>query len=442
MSEAVPRTPRTVVLIQAFIIVIATGFAVAGLRTVYLTETAASRLATVYALAHHGTWFIDRPLDEPPNPFERATIDKAEVMDHLLSTKPPVLPLLMTGEYLLLRWGPGWTLEDRQDIRAILRFMITTLVLIPFVAGLVFFARTLNMLVENPWWRVPPLLALALGTQYAGFAAQFNNHVPATALLIIMLYYTLGLCAGHLRPVWWRFVLIGLTGTLVFTLDMPATIFVAAAGLFVLFRFPRPALTWAVLGGLGPLLVHFGLMLAVTHSPLPIQMHEDWYLFESSYWRNPGGIDALNTPKVRYLFHMTFGRYGVFLLFPVLVTGLAGFVLALARRGLKCRQYILAGGAALLVLTAYYLYKTNNYGGAAYGFRWYIAAMPVLLLMGLPVLARTRRLWQGAVIALLLAVSTYSAWECYRHPWGSDVAWPSRVLFGPGYEHQEEMPPQ
>lgn len=435
MFEEVPRTPRAIIFVQAVIILAAAGCAIAGLRTVYLTETAASRLATVYALAHDGSWFIDRPLDEPPNPFERATIDKAEFQNRLLSTKPPVLPLLMTGEYLVLHHTFGWRLDNRADIRNVLRFMIATLVILPFVIGLVFFARIVNMLLPQPWMRTIPLFALAFGTELFGFAPQLNNHVPAAALLIVMLYHTLALCTGLRRPVWWRFVLVGLAGTLVFTLDMPATIFVASAGLFLLLRFPRASLTWAVLGGLGPLAVHFGVMLAVTHSPLPVQMHESWYLFESSYWRNPAGIDALNNPKHLYLFHMTFGRYGDFLLFPILITGLLGFAFALFRPGLRGRVYILAGGAAFLILTAYYVLKTNNYGGAAYGFRWYIAAMPVLLLMGLPVFEAARKGWRPAVLGLLLVVSVYSGWECYQQPWGSDVGWPSRLLFGPSYEH-------
>ncbi len=146
----------------------------------------------------------------------------------------------------------------------------------------------------------------------------------------------------------------------------------------------------------------------------------------------------MNEPKPLYLFHMTFGRYGAFLLYPVLLTGLIGFMLALGRRDLRARRFILSGGAALAILTSYYVFKTNNYGGAAYGFRWYITAMPVLLLMGLPVFQRIRKPWHGALLAVVLAVSMYSAWECYRHPWESDAGWPSRWVFGPSFERQTD----
>ena len=41
-------------------------------------ETANSRLATVYALVHDGTWYIDRPTEASPNPFEVLTVDKVQ----------------------------------------------------------------------------------------------------------------------------------------------------------------------------------------------------------------------------------------------------------------------------------------------------------------------------------------------------------------------------
>ena len=71
---------------------------------IFAGDTVTSRLATVYALAHDGTWYIDRPLDLPENPFIAHTVDKVVTKEgRLLSSKPPVLPLLMTGEYMVMR---------------------------------------------------------------------------------------------------------------------------------------------------------------------------------------------------------------------------------------------------------------------------------------------------------------------------------------------------
>ncbi len=89
-----------------------------------------------------------------------------------------------------------------------------------------------------------------------------------------------------------------------------------------------------------------------------------------------------------------------------------------------------AGAAGFVVLTAYYAASTNNYGGEAYGFRWYIGAAPILLLMGAPVAGRARRPWQWVVLAVLAGVSAWSFWECARHPWQADAEW-TTALFGP-----------
>ena len=50
--------------------------------------------------------------------------------------------------------------------------------------------------------------------------------------------------------------------------------------------------------------------------------------FRNSYWRNPIGVDGLNEAWYVYLFHMTFGRFGTFVLFPVLIFALPGTVKA------------------------------------------------------------------------------------------------------------------
>lgn len=426
---------RAIRAAEATVLLAALLLSLYGLRTVYLNETVKSRLATVWSLVHDGSWYLDRPATQPPNPFEQQTIDKVEINGRLLSTKPPLLPLIMTGEYVILHRLFAWDLdlEKRDDLKSILRFMTFSLVGLFYLLTLVIFARLLDLFVLAPRHRVILLFTLAFATQLPGFAAQLNNHVPAAAMLITALYFALGLGNGKLAPEKWRFFLFGLASALVFTLDMPITIFAALAGLYLLSRFPRQALLWSGIGAAGPLLVHFGIMFAITGSPLPVQVNGQAFLFEGSYWRIPTGVDALNEPKPLYLFHMTFGRHGAFTLFPILLIGLGGLACAVFRRETPWRAYILGGGAGLAGLTLYYVTATNNYGGESYGFRWYIGAMPVLLLMGAPVLDTLRTRWKWAVVALLLAVSMYSAWECYQTPWGGQQEWTTRLIFGPAY---------
>ncbi len=413
------------------IILLAAGVAGSGVRTVLVGDAVTSRMATVHSLAQDGTWYIDRPANQPQNPFERITVDKVEVNGRLISSKPPLLTLAMTGEYLALNRLFGWTLENPLHLKRLLQCMNFSLITMAYAGTLLAFWMAAGLVVQPLWPRVYLLLALAFGTQMFGFSAQLNNHVPAACMAMTSIYLTLGLGSGIHAPAGWRFFLFGLSASLVYTLDLPMTIFVAPAGLFLLYRFPKQAALWAGLGAAPVLAVHFGCMMAITGSVLPVQVKGGMYLYESSPWRNPLGIDALNEPKGIYLFHMTFGRHGVFMLYPVLLAGLAGAVRALNRREMPWRGYILAGLACFLTLTTYYVFHTNNYGGEAYGFRWYIGAMPVLLLMGAPVLDTLCSRWKWGFMLILLAVSMYSAWECFQMPWRANNEWICRLFLGP-----------
>jgi hypothetical protein len=433
-SDVSVKAPSvTVLYIEILLILVAVSGVCLGLRSMAVGETVNSRMATVWSLTRDGTWYIDRPLDQARNPFEARTIDKVMINGRLLSSKPPVLPLLMTGEYIVLNRLFGWDLEDPEALQKLLQVMTLTLVIPSYAGILILFSMCLRWFIRPAWRRIPLLLALAFGTQLPGYSAEVNNHLPAAFTLLLSVYLALGMGLGHLSPKPWRFILFGLAGGLTFTFDLPMTVFVALSGLYLLLRFPREAVIFGGLGMLVPLGVHFGIMITVTGSPMPVQMDQNNFLFESSFWRNPGGIDGLSEPKGTYLFHLTIGRQGGFLLFPVLLTGVAGVAMALLRRDTPFRGAILAGALGFVLLTAYYVVRTNNYGGASYGFRWYLGAMSLVLLMSAPVVNRMNARWTWAIWTFLLAVSMYSAWECYQTPWGENLEWTSRYFFGPSY---------
>ena len=401
-----------------------------------------SRLATVYSLTRYGTFFIDRPPQEQPIRFEQHTVDKVMVKGEqigkavrggrLISSKPPILPLLMTAEYLGMRAALGWDLDNDPDIPRILYVMTLTLVGLAYVLTLLYFDRILSLFMNPSPPRFLMLLCLAFATQLWGYSTSINNHVPGACTTVIALYYGLGIALEKLPPTPRRFLLFGLASALTFTLDMPATLYPALAGLALLRKHPRMAILWAGAGAFVPLAIHFTVMLHVTGSPLPVQMHPELYQFDSSYWRHPHAIDALSEPKPTYLFHMTVGRCGLFSLYPILLLGPAAALSALLFPRTPHRAAVLTGAFSFLLITAYYAAKTNNYGGQAYGFRWYIASMPALLLMSLPLWRTFRRPWQWALLSLLIGLSFYSAWECTQVKWRANGEWPCRFL-GPSY---------
>ena len=415
------------------IIVVALIFALLNAGNTGVGDAVTSRLATVYSLTKYGTWAIDRPAEEPPIKFEQRTIDKVRVNGHLISSKPPVLPLIMTLEYYLLKNGVGWSLDDEKQTTRIIRFMSFTLIGLSYGAALLFFAKTLGLFVSDPFIRSILLFSLAFCTQLWGYSYHINNHMPATAALMVSLYCGLSLAMNRVNPDKWRFFLFGFAAGLVPALDMPVAVFAAFAGVYLLWKHPSKTLTWGLLGALIPVAIHVVCMWQSTGSILPVQTRNDVYLYEASYWRSPLFVDALNEPKTLYGFHMTFGRSGIFLLFPILVLGLMAAGRALIKPNSLYRGPILSGTVAFLILTAYYIMKTNNYGGEAYGFRWYIGAMPVLLLMSGPLLATVRARWQWILITVMVGISFFSGFECAKSPWGANNQWTTRLVLGPSW---------
>ena len=415
------------------ILVVALVFALLNAGNSSVGDAITSRLATVYSLTKYGTWAIDRPAEEPPIRFEQRTIDKVWVNGHIISSKPPVLPLIMTGEYVLLNKVMGWSLDDDKQTTRIIRFMSFSLIGLSYMLILVFFSKTLNLFVSDSLTRAILLFSLAFCTQIWGYSFHINNHVPATAAMMVSLYFGLSLALNRVKQERWRFLAFGFTAGLVPTLDMPVAVFAAFAGLYLLWKHPKNTLTLSVLGALLPIVIHVVCMWQSTGSIFPVQTRDEVYLYEASYWRSPLFVDALNEPKTLYGFHMTFGRNGIFLLYPILLLGLVAVGRALFKPNSPHRGLILSGALAFLILTAYYVVKTNNYGGEAYGFRWYIGAMPVLLLMGGPLLSGVRARWQWMVITLMVSISFFSGFECAQSPWGANKQWTIRLLMGPSW---------
>ena len=202
---------------ECLILVVGVLAAASGVRSVIVGDTVTSRLATVWSLTHDRTWYVDRPAEQTPNPFEQRTVDKVAVGNHLISSKPPVLTLLMTAEYIALHRFFGWDMEEAVGLKRQLQCMILSLVVLAYAGTLFFFLKTLRLFEVAPGVRLYSLAALAFGTQLFGFAPHLNNHLPGTCMAMAAVYLALGLGSGRLHPAPWRFVCFGLCAGLVGT---------------------------------------------------------------------------------------------------------------------------------------------------------------------------------------------------------------------------------
>lgn len=389
-------------------------------------DTLFSRLATVQSLSEYGSWSIADPSIGLSDPYEPRTVDKVEIDGKIYSSKPPLLPILMLSELVALSPLTGWLLDNPEDPRLAAWILTVTWSGIPFVLMIacvwLFARRCAPGSVAAPAFIA---LAAAAGTQAGAYATIFNNHVIAAAAVAGSFLFALRL---REKEGWGDAIAFGLCAGFCATMDIPTAIYPALLGLWLAPARLRPLLMFAVPAAALPIAIQTAALIAATGSPLPVQMHGDWYFYENSYWRNPGGVDALADPKGLYLFHITLGRVGLFSLFPITALGLAGLVAAWRGNDTRMQALTAIGAIASTILLVYYALTTNNYGGEAFGFRWSIAVAPVLLLMAVPVMASVRRPWQWAAVTVLLAVSVVSAVQCVQHPWQTNTEWTTRIF--------------
>ena len=375
-----------------------------------------SRLATVESLVEHGTYRID------DSPFKK-TVDRVPLDGHFIPTKPPVLSTAMAGEYWLLRHTLGLELGDKTQMRYVVRILCLSFVGVPFIFSCVLLRSMLHWYIEASWARLVTIFAACFATLAAGFSITINNHVPAAALLMSGFYLAVGLGNAKLKPTPIRFVLAGLVTGLLPTVDLPGMFFSILCWVYLVWKFPKKTLVWFSIGAVPPLLVHFCLNHAASGSLLPVYLQKHLYDYEGTYWRTPKGVDALREPKWLYLFHITIGHSGLFSLFPVFLLSAGGVVAAFFRKSFPLRRETLALGGLVVVWIAFYTFASHNYGGEAYGMRWFIPFMPAFLFPAAALLDRIHRRWQWVLVGILLLVSLFSAWECASHPWNGRRLW-------------------
>ena len=174
-----------------------------------------------------------------------------------------------------------------------------------------------------------------------------------------------------------------------------------------------------------------------------------WYLYEGSSWYDPGrlkrGIDwarlNLGESVPAYAFHLTLGHHGLFSLTPFFLLAAPGAWLAHRERKHDPERGFLALLAHMAwiltaVLLAFYLVKSDNYGGNSCGARWLQWLTPLLLVSTLPAVDRLLASRPGRwLVMALLAISVMSATAGSGNPWRRPWLYDAMKWLGwPGYE--------
>ena len=415
---------------EYMVIIVAAVFLFTATHTRPKGDNDQSRLATVERLVHGGTFFIEDSCFE--------TVDQVHVDGHFLSSKPPLLSTMMAGQYWLLYNVLGWDIRDEGESRAVIKILTLTFAGAPLIAFLLLLRVALNWFVADGAARLVTLFAAAFCNHAMGMAIALNNHVFAATALFTAGLICLGLAHEKItrRPLW--YIVAGVATVTAIAIELSCVVFLPFFAVYLVRRTGLRMSWWFVVGMVPVAVIHLGLTRATLGNFLPAYVQPALYDYPGSYWLEPDDVNALAEPKHVYLFNMTFGWRGEFLLYPVLLIAAATAVMALRKRDFPLRTEVLGVAAAVLVGMAILCIRTNNYAVASQGFRYFIYFTPIFLATMALGLERVRHRWQWIVVALVLGASLGSAIESVRWPWSSKHSWIVRTIEGLGVDMAPE----
>ncbi|MBN1912115.1 MAG: hypothetical protein JW818_20515 [Pirellulales bacterium] len=353
---------------------------------------------------------------------------------HLYSSKPPLYPTLLAGEYWIIHRLTGMTLGTHPY--TVGRVLLVINNLIPMVLGLFLLAQLVERLGTTDWGRIFVMAAACFGTFLTTFAVTINNHLVGAVSVIVALWAVANIWLdGRRHPAY--FILAGLAGGFAVANELPALVFLAMLGGGLLLRFPRLTLL-AFTPAVAFVAVAFFGTNYIAHNDLkPPYMHrvegDNWYDYtykidnqeKVSHWRDPGGLDAGEPSNAVYSLHALVGHHGIFSLTPMWLLSVVGVVLGLRRREPGWRSLALLIGVVSVVCLVFFLFiekNGRNYGGMTCGFRWVFWMAPLWLLAMLPTVdalshRRSARAFALILLALSVLSASYPTWNPWSHPW-------------------------
>jgi hypothetical protein len=340
------------------------------------------------------------------------------------STKPPLLPTLMAGEYWVLKKAFGWSIVENRWL--VVRTILLTFNALPWVLYLLLVAALVERFGFSDWGRIYVVAAGCFATLLVPFLISINNHTIAACSAVAALYFAVRAWedAGA-----WAFALAGFFAAFTACNELPATAFLVGLGVVLAWRNPGRAALAFLPAALVPIAAFFGTNYAALGEWLPAytKFGTEWYQYPGSHWLpkpDPHGIDfaRFHETRYQYAFHLLLGHHGLFSLTPLYLLALSGMLMAVVGGRKPWRLWALLALALTVVVVGFYLVKSDNYGGWTAGPRWLMWLTPLWLVAMIPVadwLGRSR--WGCGLALVLLAASAvsvaYSLRNPWRHPW-------------------------
>ena len=349
-----------------------------GTKSEPLSWADASRLGTIQALVEHGTLALD----------DTAYLwqgDRVFVGEHYYSHQPPMMALLGAMPYGVLH-ALGRAIDDPGTYR----ILTLCLVGLPLWLGLAALGALARRFGASEAQAAIAILLAGFTTLALPYALVLNQHGLAAGLVLL----------GYLALVHRRIAIAGFILALAATVDLTA-LFMAAAGALVVvwpargasepasfeagqrWRDLIPYAAWA----LPPIALYLGINHALIGDFKPLGLHTEAFEYPLSPFvlmsLTGGGASGPAGSQLAYATQALFGPSGLFLLSPALLLAVWAGLGAARRPGVRSLALALLLGAT--GITTFYLISSRNFGGSAYGMRWFTVFAPVLWL--LPALA-------------------------------------------------------
>lgn len=339
---------------------------------------------------------------------QHLTGDVAAYNGHFYTDKAPGLSLLAVPVYALLKltllggqpYAAQYALPAAQQTGFLVRYLLAVVfAAVPTALLAVMLYRFLPRLGVAEKWCAALALVYALGTFARPFAGEFFSHQLTAALIFgaFVLLYRVRHGELRLRAA----ALAGLLAGYAVISEYPAALLVVALGLYALTMHAdgrRAALALAA-GALPSLLVGavyntlaFGgpLSQGYAHLAGPDQFRQGQAL----------GFMGITYPHLDALWQTTLGPYrGIFLLSPVLLLAVPGFIWLWRQSGWRAEAALWLG-----MLLVYGLFTISYFaweGGFSMGPREFLPALPFLVLpIGALLRPDADRRWKTAFVGL------------------------------------------
>lgn len=371
------------------------------------------------------------------------------------SSKPPLMPTIIAGEYWLLKKAFQWDIV--RDRWLVIPTIILTFNVLPFAIYLLLLANLIELGGKTDFGKLLTFSAAALGTFLITFSGTLNNHLPAAYCILFSAYPLVRamLEKRDMEPP--GYLACGFFAGFAATFDLPAASFLAAVGIPLLIARTRLTLLCFLPAAIVPVsaLLLCNYLAMGTILPAYSEFGGPWYDFEGSHWAKRGtplakGIDFNDEPTSVYAFHLLFGHHGWFSLTPVWFLALGG-LLTLGIQSAQDLRKLLGRGkgtgwtphvfaAMTLVVSAtvfaFYLTRTQsyNYGGFTSGPRWLFWLIPLWVIGLLPAADRLGSFKVGRFLCIiLLGFSVLSVFYPVPNPWRPP--WILQLMEYTGYLH-------